>query len=89
MSNFSIANKIGLLEHNLKNLYHGKADIGTASKLGVLTHSLQEFIDGKANIAMAMKLEMMTSDLQLMLNSIGREGAIGLVLGLLIKIKKM
>lgn len=85
MSELSIAMKSGLLTNNVKNLVSGIADIGTASKLGVTTHSLQEFLDGKANILLASKFGLITSDLQLLLNSIGKKGAIGLVFGLLMK----
>jgi hypothetical protein len=85
MSELSIAMKTGLLTTNIRNLYNGIADIGTAGKLGVMTSSLQEFLNGKANISMASKLGLMTSDLQLLLNIIGRQGAIGLIFGLLMK----
>jgi hypothetical protein len=83
MSEISIAHKAGLLSHNLNNLFQGIADIGTASKLGIITSSLQDFLNGRANISMASKLGLLTSDLQLLLNKIGKQGAIGLVLGLL------
>lgn len=85
MGEISIAIKTGLLSSNLRNLLSGKADIGTAMKLGVMTSSLQQFLDGKANISMASKMGLMTSDLQLILDKIGTKGAIGLVLGMLIK----
>lgn len=85
MGHLSIAMKTGLLTSNLNNLLAGKADIGTSSKLGVMSSSLQQFLDGKANITMASKLGLMTSDLQLLLDSVGKKGAIGLVLGLLMK----
>lgn len=85
MSDISIAMKAGLMTHNLHNLLNGVADIGTASKIGVITSSLQQFLDGQANISMAQKLGLMTSDLQLLLHRIGKQGAIGLVLGLLMK----
>lgn len=85
MGELSIAMKAGLLSSNLRNLMSGKADFGTASKLGIMTSSLQQVLDGQANISMASKLGMMTSDLQLLLDSVGKKGAIGLVLGLLLK----
>lgn len=88
MSALSIAMKAGLMTSNLNNLLNGRADIGTASKVGVITSSLQEFLNGHANISMAHKLGLMTSDLQLLLNSVGQQGAIGLILGLLIKEKQ-
>ncbi|GEM_PF-1225703 len=84
MGDISISMKAGLLTHNLRNLLDGKADLGTAMKLGVMTSSLQQFLDGKANISMASKLGLMTSDLQTLLNSIGKKGAIGLILGMLL-----
>ncbi len=85
MSTFSIAIKTGLLTNNVINLLNGDADVGTASKLGVMRFSLQEFLNGKANISMASKLGLMTSDLQLLLDIIGKQGAIGLIIGLLMK----
>lgn len=85
MGHPSIAMKIGLLTTNIENLFNGKADIGTASKLGLITTSLQEFLDGKANLSVAMKLGLLTTDLQLLLNRIGKEGAKGMVIGLLLE----
>ncbi|WP_439505747.1 hypothetical protein [Sediminibacterium sp.] len=84
MSEISIASRAGLLTHNLNNLLNGVADIGTASKLGIITSSLQEFLNGRANMSMASKLGLLTSDLQLLLNKVGKQGAIGLVIGILI-----
>jgi hypothetical protein len=74
-----------LLSSNLRNLLKGRADLGTSMKVGVMTSSLQQFLDGKANISMASKLGLMTSDLQFLLDSVGKKGAIGIVLGLIIK----
>lgn len=85
MSEFTLAMKTGLLSSNVRNLFNGVADIGTAGKLGVMRSSLQEFLNGKANISMASKLGLMTSDLQSLLNNIGKQGAIGLIFGMLLK----
>lgn len=85
MSELIIAMKMGLLSSNLRNLTSGEADLGTAMKLGVTTSALQDFLNGNANITMSSKLGLLTSDLQILLDSIGSKGAIGLVLGLLMK----
>lgn len=85
MSEIIIAMKMGLLSSNLNNLTSGVADLGTAMKLGVTTSALQDFLNGKANITMSSKLGLLTSDLQLLLDKVGRKGAIGLVIGMLIK----
>lgn len=85
MNRVNIATKANILEHNLENLLNGKADIGTASALGVVTASLKEFLEGKANISMASKLGLLESELQQLLNRIDKKGAIGFVLGVLMK----
>lgn len=85
MNNMILAMKLGVMEHSLINLYNGKVDIGISSKIGVIPHALQEFVNGKANIQMGMKLGLMSNDLQTMLNEIGKKGAIGLIIGMLLQ----
>ena len=85
MSEIVIALKLGITLNNYRNLLNGKADIGTASKLGIITNSLQDFLNGKANIFIASKLGILNIDLQLILNNIGQKGAIGIIIGLLMR----
>jgi len=85
MSEITIAMKAGLLEENYLNLINGIADNFTAGKFGVMAYDLQNFIDGEASVTMALKLGIVLSDLQLLRNNIGRPGAIGFLLGVLIR----
>ena len=83
----SAAKHFGLEPHNLDNLVSGKADIGTASALGITTTKLQEFLDGTANTDMGVLLHISTAALQDFLYKLGKRGAVGFILGLLIKQK--
>ena len=67
-----------------EELLRGHVNLSVAIKLGVLVSSLQDFIDGRANIGVAQLLGTLVSDAQELRNRIGREGAIGLVVGLCI-----
>jgi len=84
----SAAKNFGIEPRNLDNLLAGKADIGTASALGITTTKLQEFLDCQANADMGILLSTSTAALQEFLYKLGKQGAVGLILGLLIKIKK-
>lgn len=67
----------------LNDLTNGKVGISVGSRLGVMTSSLQTFVDGGTSLGLSGKLGMMSSSLQELRDAIGREGAIGLLIGLM------
>ena len=85
MSLIGIASKCGVTTSTLEDFINGNVRVGISSKLGVTSSSLQTFIDGGSSIGLASKLGITSSTLQELRNKIGREGEIGLVIGLLAK----
>ena len=83
-----IARKYNININALNDLNNGNIKEGIAEKLGVSIYSLQTFIDGGTSSGLAAKIETTTSSLQELRNIIGRQGAIGLIFGLLIREQK-
>lgn len=67
---------------NVKKIIQGEISMEVASRLGVTPNSVTDFINGKVNPSMGMAFGMPSSKLQEIRNCIGREGAIGMVLGM-------
>ena len=83
MSLTGIAARAGVTTSNLQQLIaHGSATAGFAGRLGVTTSNVNDFINGSASAGIANALGTTTSSAQELRNLIGREGAIGLVIGL-------
>lgn len=80
-----IARKYDINISALNDLNKGNIREGIAEKLGVSIFSLQAFIDGGTSNGLAAKIETTSSSLQELRNIIGRQGAIGLIFGLLIR----
>lgn len=83
MSLIGIAGKCGIMSSSLQDLINGKVGISVAGKIGVLSSSLQEFVDGGTSIGLAGKIGITSSSLQELRNLIGKEGAIGLIIGMM------
>jgi plasmid maintenance system antidote protein VapI len=84
MTSVGLAIAMGVPHYAADQLLAGRANIAVALKLGVLQHSLQDFINGRASIGMALLLGTLVSNAQELRNKIGRDGAIGLLVGLCI-----
>lgn len=84
MSLIGLAGQCGISSSALKELMNGSVPVG-ATRLGVTRNSLQEFVDGGTSIGLAGYMGVTASGLQELRNHIGREGAIGLLIGLLSK----
>ncbi|WP_062053100.1 hypothetical protein [Aquimarina longa] len=84
MSLITIARKCGVTLNSIKDLINGNVEDSVAKKLGVTTASLQTFVDGGTSNGLAYKIEITPSSLQKLRTSIGRQGAIGLILRLLL-----
>lgn len=89
MSLIGLAGRCDVTSTSLKSLMAGKVPVAVASKLGVTSSSLQKFIDGGTSISLAGKLGILSTNLQEVRNTIGKEGAIGMILGLLANHKSM
>ena len=84
MGLYSISSKMGIYESSLVDLLKGKATYNVSSTLNVYESNLQDFLNGKASYSLAQRLGTYEDDLQLLLDKVGKQGAIGIVIGLLI-----
>jgi hypothetical protein len=83
MSLIGVAGKCGVMTTSLEQLMAGSVSIGVGARLGVMTSSLQEFVNGGTSIGLAMLMGTTSANLQILRRSIGKEGAIGLLIGLM------
>lgn len=83
MSLISIAGQCGVPSDTLKKLIAGKVSPSVAMRLGVPSASLQTFVDGGKSVGLAGVMGTTSLSLQELRNLIGREGAIGLLIGLM------
>jgi transcriptional regulator with XRE-family HTH domain len=83
MSLMSLAARCGVTTSTLQELLRGRVNISVGTRLGVLTSSLQTFVDGGTSLGLASKLNMLSANLQELRGVIGRDGAIGLLIGLM------
>ncbi len=81
MSLLAIAAAMGVSTSDLERLLRGEPTVELADRTGVSTRALQEFIDGHAGFAVAPMFHAMAANVQEVRDRIGREGAIGLIIG--------
>jgi len=82
MSLTGLASKCGTTTTTVESLIKGVVGVGIASQLNVTTSSLQAFVNGGTSVGLASEMGITSSTLQELRNKIGREGAIGLIIGL-------
>jgi plasmid maintenance system antidote protein VapI len=88
MNHTAIATCVGLIPMDLESLVKGKATAGLALKLGVTPSDIEDFINGSATYGMTKRLGLGSASAATELaNVFGREGAIGIVVGLLFPAK--
>ena len=85
MSMLGVASAMGVTTFSLEKLLEGEATFGVSSQLKISLSVLQDFIDGKVNPILAGSLGIPSSTLQELREKVGKEGAIGLIIGLGIK----
>lgn len=85
MSLISIAGTCGVTTSNLERLVRGEVTPGVAGKIGITMSSLQTFVDGGTSVGLAGILGTTSSNLQDLRNQIGKQGSIGLIVGLMSK----
>jgi hypothetical protein len=82
MASIALAARCGITSSALQDLINGRVPIGLTAKIPSTSQSLQDFVDGRTSIALAGVLGMTSSDLQQVRNAIGKQGAIGLLIGI-------
>ncbi|WP_299461910.1 hypothetical protein [uncultured Microscilla sp.] len=78
-----LATKCGISTNQLQQLLKGKVSASISSKLGVSANTLQAFINGQGCPALANKLGMSSIALKELRQTLDKQGAIGLLIGLL------
>lgn len=83
MSFIGIASQAGTTSTNIEKLINaGKGSPGLASSIGTTSSGITDFVNGRASPGIAHALGTTTSNAQLLRDAIGRDGAIGLIIGL-------
>lgn len=83
MSYVGIASKAGTTSTNIKKLIStGEGSPSLSSRINTTTTNINAFINGKASPSIAKALGTTTTNAQELRDEIGREAAIGLILGL-------
>lgn len=83
MSLAGIASKAGTTSSNLKKLISkGEGSPSLAQRIGTTSTNLTGFVDGRASPGIAKALGTTSANAQELRDSIGRQGAIGLIIGL-------
>ena len=78
-----IAAKLGIDTQSLHKLLDGTVTNGVASKVGSSTEIVQGFVDGRVAPALAATIGGPPDDLQRLRDRIGRDGVIGILIGLM------
>lgn len=84
MSLIGIAENMGVTTGALDELIGGSVPVGVATRLGATTLSLQEFVDGGSSVGLAERIGCTLRAVEDLRKAIGREGAIGVLIGLCI-----
>jgi hypothetical protein len=84
----SIASAMGIPLHALEELIAGRSSDAMGARLRTGTELIQEFIDGQAKDGIATAIGAPTAFVQELRDEIGGKGAIGLLIGLCINLKR-
>jgi hypothetical protein len=83
MSAVGIAGQVGISSVAFDRLIRGEVPETVAEKIGGTNAiALQRFIEGGTSIGLAARLKCSEAELQRLREAIGRQGAIGLLIGL-------
>ena len=83
MSFIGVAARAGTTTANIENLIAtDECSAGLSSRIGTTSRRLTEFVAGTASPGIAHALGTTSANAQLLRNAIGRDGAIGLIIGL-------
>ena len=82
MNMFDLPNRLAISELAYERLLQGEIPEGVATALKANVTSLQNLVDGSGGIAVAAAMGCATESVEALRRHIGREGAIGLLIGL-------
>jgi hypothetical protein len=83
MSYAGIAMKAGTTSASIEKLIRtGQGSAGLAMAIGTTSRAITDFVNGRASAGIAVALGTTSVSAQELRNAIGREGAIGLIIGL-------
>jgi hypothetical protein len=83
MSLSGIAGQAGTTSSSIEKLITtGQGSAGLASQIGTTSSNITDFVNGQASSGIAFALGTTSSNVQRLRDMIGREGAIGLIIGL-------
>ena len=83
MSYTGIAAKAGATSTNIARLIQrGEGTPGLAARIGTTSTNITAFVNGRASPGIAQALGTTTTNAQALRDAIGREGAIGVIIGL-------
>jgi hypothetical protein len=83
MSAIGTAERIGISEEAFRRFVRGDVPDTVAEKVfGSNAAALQRFVDGGTSLAVAARLNCSESALQELRDALGRQGAVGLLIGL-------
>ncbi|RZK17164.1 MAG: hypothetical protein EOO43_13765 [Flavobacterium sp.] len=88
MSLENLALRCGVEESDLQDLIYGHVRRGIEEKLDIPSNSIQTFLDGGTSAELASKMGVSSSELQFLRYQSGKEGAVGLLIGLMLTSKK-
>lgn len=81
----NIASTIGITSYSLERLLAGEITYGVSSRLGGSVSSLQDFLNGNIKGEISSSIGVPPSALQEIRNALGKEGAIGLIVGMIVQ----
>jgi hypothetical protein len=83
MNAIGIAELLGMTPVAFERLVRGEVPEVVANKIGDSTaEALQRFVEGETSVAVAVRLNCSEAALQELRDALGRQGAIGLLIGL-------
>jgi hypothetical protein len=83
MSYVGIAKKAGTTSTNIEKLIRiGEGSPSLSNRIGTTSTNITAFINGKSSPGIAKALGTTTTNVQQLRDEIGREGAIGVIIGL-------
>jgi hypothetical protein len=81
----STAERAGVTLHDLHELIEGRVTMNVANRIGVRIADIDAFIEGRGTAYMEQRLKLQNmSAVEDLAQSLGREGAIGFVVALLL-----
>lgn len=84
MSLSNLARKCGITSDALDRLLANDVPLSVGAKLHMRSTALQKFVDGEATLGFSRKIGVSLSTAQEMRDKIGKTGAVGFLIGMMI-----